>query len=54
MKRSELVNFMMSALKEYYDNNSSENGARMDEGLSFILSKLEEEGIVSINFETEE
>jgi hypothetical protein len=53
MKRSEVVNFMMNSLKEYYEANASENGAAMIEGLSFILSKLEEEGIVSIDFEEE-
>lgn len=54
MKRSEVVNFMMNSLKEYYEANASENGAAMIEGLSFVLSKLEEESLVVKDWDLEE
>ncbi len=54
MKRSDVVNFMMNSLKEYYQTNASEEGARIDEGLSFILSRLEEENLVVQDWDLEE
>lgn len=56
MKRSTMVLLMTAALREYYEQKAViQEEARLDEGMNFVLSKIEEAGLTDIvEWESEE
>lgn len=46
MKRSTMVLLMATALRDYYEQKAvGQEEARLDEGMDFVLSKIEEAGL---------
>jgi hypothetical protein len=49
MKRSTMVLVMTSALREYYESKAGvQEEAKLDQGMDFVLSKIEEAGLGDI------